>query len=136
MNFNIGLLWTRQRSGRDSASRPNINHQHRRERNDAAQGGSILVDLNVLSEYLTKYAASDMEPAFSKRYGKPWLEARQLIDSSDAELANVLDMRASVLVLFEYDENNRHQDRDDIVQDADKILVAHSVAPMELLQQV
>ena len=77
-----------------------------------------------------------MEPAFSKRYGKPWLEARQLIDSSDAELANVLDMRASVLVLFEYDENNRHQDRDDIVQDADKILVAHSVAPMELLQQV
>jgi hypothetical protein len=30
---------------------------------------------------LTKYVASNMEPAFSKRYGKPWREARQLIDS-------------------------------------------------------
>ena len=48
-----------------------------------------------------------------------------------AELVNVFDMRASALVLFEYDRDNRHQDRDNIVQNADKILVAHSVAPMD-----
>jgi len=120
-----------ERLGIATQSLPDINRQRRKERNDAAHGGSILLDLIVLSKHLTKYAASDMEPAFNKRYGRPWREARQLINDSDAELVNVFDMRASALVLFEYNENNRHQDRDDIVQNADKILVAHSVAPMD-----
>ena len=121
----------RERRGIVTQSSSNINHHHRRERNDAAHGGSILADLSVLSEYLTKYGASPMEPAFSKRYGKPWRAAEQLIDSSDAELTNVFDMRASAHVLFEYDENNRHEDRNSIIQNADKILVAHSAAPMD-----
>ena len=48
-------------------SPPNMDHQHRKERNDMAHGGSILVDSIVLSEYLTKYAASDMESASTQQ---------------------------------------------------------------------